>query len=91
MVSQQDYYYHCKPGVLVQRLTQSVKPAAISARNKKKIIVKVGTMTIKNSVAIAWCDNGMVDGKFMQGVTDVMLKSGVKFCFNSTKSRQSDC
>ena len=36
-------------------------------------------MTIKNSVAIAWCDNGMVDGKFMQGITDVMLKSGVKF------------
>lgn len=33
----------------------------------------------KNSVAIAWCDNGMVDGKFMQGVTDVMLKSGVEF------------
>ena len=30
----------------------------------------------KDSVAIAWCDNGMVDGKFMQGVTDVMLKSG---------------
>ena len=36
-------------------------------------------MSIKDSVAIAWCDNGMVDGKFMQGVTDVMLKSGVKF------------
>jgi hypothetical protein len=33
----------------------------------------------KDSIAMAWCDNGMVDGKFMQGVTDVMLKSGVKF------------
>ena len=33
----------------------------------------------KDSVAIVWCDNGMVDGKFMQGVTDVILKSGVKF------------
>jgi hypothetical protein len=33
----------------------------------------------KDSIAMAWCDNGMVDGKFMQGVTDVLLKSGVKF------------
>jgi hypothetical protein len=33
----------------------------------------------KETVSIAWCDNGMVDGKFMQGVTDVMLKSGVTF------------
>ena len=31
---------------------------------------------MKDTVAIAWCDNGMVDGKFMQGVTDVMLHSG---------------
>ena len=33
----------------------------------------------QETVSIAWCDNGMVDGKFMQGVVDVMLKSGVKF------------
>ncbi len=33
----------------------------------------------KDSIALAYCDNGMVDGKFMQGVTDVLLKSGVKF------------
>ena len=33
----------------------------------------------QETVAIAWCDNGMVDGKFMQGVTDVMLKSGINF------------
>ncbi len=33
----------------------------------------------KDSIAMAWCDNGMVDGKFMQGVMDVTLKSGVKF------------
>jgi len=33
----------------------------------------------QDTVSIAWCDNGMVDGKFMQGVTDVMLKSGIKF------------
>ena len=33
----------------------------------------------QETVSIAWCDNGMVDGKFMQGVTDVMLKSGVNF------------
>ena len=33
----------------------------------------------KDSIAMAWCDNGMVDGKFMQGVTDVLLKSGLKF------------
>lgn len=38
----------------------------------------MGAMS-KNSVAIAWCDNGTVDGKFMQGVADVMLKSGVEF------------
>jgi hypothetical protein len=36
-------------------------------------------MSKKDSVALVWCDNGMVDGKFMQGVADVMLKSGVKF------------
>ena len=34
---------------------------------------------MQESVAIVWCDNGMVDGKFMQGVTDVILKSGVTF------------
>ena len=33
----------------------------------------------QETVSIAWCDNGMVDGKFMQGVTDVMLKSAVNF------------
>jgi hypothetical protein len=33
----------------------------------------------QETVAVAWCDNGDVDGKFMQGVTDVLLKSGVKF------------
>jgi hypothetical protein len=33
----------------------------------------------QETVSIAWCDNGMVDGKFMQGVCDVMLKSGVEF------------
>lgn len=31
------------------------------------------------TVSLAWCDNGMVDGKFMQGVADVMLHSGIKF------------
>ena len=25
---------------------------------------------MEETVSIAWCDNGMVDGKFMQGVTD---------------------
>jgi hypothetical protein len=34
---------------------------------------------MQETVSIAWCDNGMVDGKFMQGVTDVLLKSGLKF------------
>ena len=34
---------------------------------------------MQETVAVAWCDNGDVDGKFMQGVTDVLLKSGVKF------------
>jgi hypothetical protein len=33
----------------------------------------------QETVSIAWCDNGMVDGKFMQGVTDVLLKSGLTF------------
>ena len=33
---------------------------------------------MNDKLAIAWCDNGMVDGKFMQGVTDVMLHSGVE-------------
>jgi len=35
--------------------------------------------TMEETVSIVWCDNGMVDGKFMQGITDVMLKSGVNF------------
>lgn len=34
---------------------------------------------MQETVSIAWCDNGNVDGKFMQGVTDVLLKSGIKF------------
>ena len=34
---------------------------------------------MQETVSIAWCDNGMVDGKFMQGVADVMLKSGITF------------
>lgn len=34
---------------------------------------------MQETVSIAWCDNGMVDGKFMQGVCDVMLKSGIEF------------
>lgn len=33
----------------------------------------------QESIAIAWCDNGMVDGLFTQGICDVMLKSGIKF------------
>jgi hypothetical protein len=33
---------------------------------------------MEETLTIAWCDNGMVDGKFMQGITDVMLHSGVK-------------
>lgn len=33
----------------------------------------------QDTVSIAWCDPGDVDGKFMQGVLDVVLKSGVKF------------
>jgi len=39
----------------------------------------MSTKGTKDSIAVVWCDNGMVDGKFMQGVTDVMLKSGVEF------------
>lgn len=34
---------------------------------------------MQETVSIAWCDNGNVDGKFMQGVTDVLLKSGISF------------
>lgn len=37
------------------------------------------TETKQDTVAIAWCDNGLVDGKFMQGVADVLLKSGIQF------------
>ena len=33
---------------------------------------------MSDTLTIAWCDNGMVDGRFMQGVTDVMLHSGVE-------------
>jgi len=44
--------------------------------------------TMQETVSIAWCDNGMVDGKFMQGVTDVMLKSGI--IFSSTLRSQGN-
>ena len=33
---------------------------------------------MSEGMTIAWCDNGLVDGRFMQGVTDVMLYGGVK-------------
>lgn len=33
----------------------------------------------EETVSLVWCDNGMVDGKFAQGIADVLLKSGVKF------------
>ena len=33
----------------------------------------------QETVALAWCDNGMVDGKFMEGIVDTMLHSGVDF------------
>ncbi len=33
----------------------------------------------QDTVSIAWCDNGNVDGKFMHGVTNVIIDSGVKF------------
>ena len=36
-------------------------------------------MDKQETVAIVWCDNGNVDGKFMHGVTDVILRSGVQF------------
>ena len=29
---------------------------------------------MNDKLAIAWCDNGMVDGKFMQGVTGRLRK-----------------
>jgi glycosyltransferase involved in cell wall biosynthesis len=34
----------------------------------------------KETLAVAWCDNGMVDGKFMEGVVDTIINSGVEFC-----------
>ena len=34
----------------------------------------------KETLAVAWCDNGMVDGKFMEGVVDTLINSGVEFC-----------
>jgi hypothetical protein len=33
----------------------------------------------QETVSVAWCDNGMVDGKFTQGMVDVLLHSGLKF------------
>jgi len=34
---------------------------------------------MQETVSVAWCDNGMTDGKFVQGMVDVLLHSGVKF------------
>jgi len=33
----------------------------------------------EETVTLAWCDNGMVDGLFAQGMADTLLKSKVKF------------
>ena len=33
---------------------------------------------MNDKLTIAWCDNGMVDGMFMQGVTDLMLHGHVE-------------
>lgn len=33
----------------------------------------------QETVSVAWCDSGQVEGKFAQGLVDVLLKSGVKF------------
>lgn len=33
----------------------------------------------QETIALAWCDNGNVDGKFTQGICDVLLKSGLDF------------
>lgn len=33
----------------------------------------------QETVSVAWCDSGQVEGKFTQGLVDVLLKSGVKF------------
>lgn len=33
----------------------------------------------QDTVSIAWCDNGNVDGKFMHGVVNVITDSGIKF------------
>lgn len=33
----------------------------------------------KETVALAWCDNGMVDGLFAQGMADVLLKSEINW------------
>lgn len=33
----------------------------------------------QETISLAWCDNGNVDGKFMHGVANVLLESGVKF------------
>lgn len=32
---------------------------------------------MNDNLTVAWCDNGMVDGKFMQGVTDLMLHGNI--------------
>tara|TARA_R110000868_G_scaffold395843_1_gene667802 strand:- start:2684 stop:3409 length:726 start_codon:yes stop_codon:yes gene_type:complete len=34
---------------------------------------------MQETISVAWCDNGMVDGKFTQGMIDVLLHSGLKF------------
>lgn len=36
-------------------------------------------MTQQETVSVAWCDSGQVEGKFAQGLIDVLLKSGVQF------------
>lgn len=34
---------------------------------------------MQETISVAWCDNGMVDGKFAQGMIDILLQSGLKF------------
>lgn len=34
---------------------------------------------MQETISVAWCDSGNVDGKFAQGMVDILLHSGLKF------------
>lgn len=45
---------------------------------KEKLTNRTAVHTSNETLMVAWCDNGMVDGQFAQGILSILASSGVK-------------